>query len=31
LEGVYEDLILVSAERRIENPVAARLYKDFSI
>ncbi len=31
LEGVYEDLILVSAKRRIENPVAARLYKDFSI
>jgi LysR family transcriptional activator of nhaA len=31
LEGVYEDLLLVSAERRIENSVAARLYKDFSI
>ena len=29
LESVYEDLFLISATRKIENPVAARLMKRF--
>lgn len=31
LEGVYEELWLISGERRIENPVAAHLMKTFSL
>ncbi len=31
LEGVYEELLLVTAERKIENPVAARLMKEFNV
>lgn len=31
LQGVYEELLLVTAERRIENPVAAQIMKEFSI
>ncbi len=31
LSGVFEELHLVTANRRIENPIAARLMKDFSL
>lgn len=31
LQGVYEELFLVTAARKIENPIAAQLVKDFMI
>lgn len=31
LSGLHEELILVTAKRRIENPIAAKLFKTFSI
>jgi LysR family transcriptional activator of nhaA len=31
LEGVYEEMWLVSARRKLENPIAARLVKTFSL
>jgi LysR family transcriptional activator of nhaA len=30
LEGVYEEIFLVSSTRKIENPVASRLFREFS-
>lgn len=31
LEGIHEELLLVSAERRVENPIAARLMQQFKL
>jgi LysR family transcriptional activator of nhaA len=31
LHGVYEELLLVTADRRIENPIAAKLMKNFVV
>lgn len=31
LQGVYEELYLVSASRKVENPIAAKLMKSFSV
>lgn len=31
LEGVYEELWLISAQRKIENPIAAKLMQQFSL
>lgn len=31
LKGVHDELFLVSAERKIENPIAAKLFKSFSV
>jgi LysR family transcriptional activator of nhaA len=31
LDGIYEELFLISADRKIPNPVAAALFKNFSI
>jgi LysR family transcriptional activator of nhaA len=31
LQGVYEELFLITAQRKMENPIAARLMSDFSI
>ena len=31
LQGVQEELFLVAAERKIENPIAAKLMKSFAL
>ncbi len=31
LQGVYEELFLVTAQRKIENPIAAKLRDTFSV
>lgn len=31
LQGIHEDLYLVTASRKLENPVAAQLFKSFSV
>ena len=31
LQGVYEELFLVTAQRKIENPIASKLRDSFSV